>query len=29
MNLQVNKSHKDFFLDESRFLISYGGARKW
>ena len=29
MNLQVNKSHKNFFLDEARFLISYGGARKW
>lgn len=26
MKLEVNKSHKSFFLDETRFLISYGGA---
>ena len=26
MNLQVNNSHKDFFFDTTRFLISYGGA---
>lgn len=29
MIFEVNKSHKDFFLDQARFLISYGGARKW
>ena len=26
MNLEVNKSHKDFFFDENRWCISYGGA---
>ena len=26
MNLEVNHSHKDFFFDKTRFLISYGGA---
>lgn len=26
MKLEVNKSHKSFFLDETRFLVSYGGA---
>lgn len=29
MKLEVNNSHKDFFFDTTRFLISYGGARKW
>lgn len=26
MNLDVNLSHKDFFFDQTRWLISYGGA---
>jgi len=26
MNIQVNRSHKDFFEDNTRWLISYGGA---
>jgi len=26
MNIQLNKSHKEVFFDENRFLISYGGA---
>ena len=26
MIFEVNKSHKDFFLDVNRWLVSYGGA---
>lgn len=26
MNLQINKSHQEFFFDENRWVVSYGGA---
>jgi phage terminase large subunit len=26
MNLEVNKSHRDFFMDKNRWVVSYGGA---
>lgn len=26
MNIEVNKSHQEFFFDQTRWLISYGGA---